>query len=110
MHLSAGVLTGCNYFDDILQTVVEIKHADFLGLLCQFDLILLFNSSVVQEHGVSFLNLDEADMLVHALLYKRVSLVVLLHQHHKAAEGHTEHFSELSGVDCVLLGGEHAWL
>ena len=92
------------------QRLVEIKYTDlFTTLLIQFDLVL-FDSRVIQEDWVTFLDLDERYDFMKCGLHYRISLVVIFHQLFETTEGHSEHFSKSHGIHSVLLCMEHAWL
>jgi len=76
-------------------------------LLVQLDLIL-FDCCVIEENGITFLDLDERDDFMKRGLDDGISLVVIFHKLFKTTEWHTKHFSESHWVNSILLGVEHA--
>ena len=76
-------------------------------MLVQLDLVL-FNCCVIEENGITFLDLDERNDFMKRGLDDGISLVVIFHKLFKTTERHTKHFSESHWVNSILLGVEHA--
>ena len=85
MHFSKFVLATLDSSNDpryARKRLIKVKNSYFSRTLrIQLHFILRFDRSVVYEDGISFLDLDEGDVLMERCLDDRVSLMMLFHEH-----------------------------
>jgi hypothetical protein len=81
LEFIAGRRASCHYLVDVAESIVEVKNSYLFTIFSNSNFILLLDSCIIYKSRMAFLQLDEGHMLMYGLLYKRISLMVLLHQH-----------------------------
>ena len=110
LKLLARILKHCNKLGQHAKRFIEVKYSYWPTLVTHLNFVLLLHCSVVDESRIAFLYLDERDVLMDGCFDKRVSFVMLLHQHQQAGKWHSKHLCKLLRVKSLLLCLEHAWL